>query len=112
MAVLVEGTMHGREGHGMREELVYRLFVLSAGRMVAEERLCHSTHGWVRECAAHLWGFLGWMARMAGEARNVLFPRMQCAGDLGCLELKSRSHQRLSSLRPVQLLYTPARAMS
>ena len=78
----------------MREELVCRLFVLSAGRMAAEERLCHSTHGWVRECAAHLWGFLGWMTRMAGEARNVLLPRMQCAGDLGCLELKSRSHHQ------------------
>ena len=71
MAVLVEGTMHERGGHGMREELVCRLCVLSAGRMAAEERLCHSTHGWVMECAAHLWGFLGWMARMAGEARNV-----------------------------------------
>ena len=38
MAVLVEGTMHEREGCGMREELVCRLCVLSAGRMVAEER--------------------------------------------------------------------------
>ncbi len=112
MAVLTEGAGHGREGRRKGEELVYILFALNAGRMVAEERLCHSTHGWVRECAAHLWGFLGWMARMAGEARNVQFQRVQCAGDLECRELKSRSHQRLSSLRPVQLLYTPVRAMS